>query len=266
MKPFFNKFVIGLIIISMLGCATVKDVQRGTDIIRTDNELARILQGDKIDPKISTSAELMQIGDHAKKEGDALRKTPAKALDAVAYYRIAATAYWKSQSTEVTNHLFATVNHGIETCNTLGDRAPDRDCQYLSLVIPFASLESISNEKRINNLLNKVDFSDGSATTDEIQTMNKIAGFLQQIKPLVESILDSGADERLLSHPGMNAYYCEQAKKAFNYFDTRAAGYIRKASLFEKEFPGQGLILEKSLENVQKLRQLDNEIPASCKH
>jgi len=264
-KKFFNKLVLGFIVISMFGCATVKDVQRGTDIIRTDNELARILKGEQIDPEISTSAELMQIGDHAKKEGDSLKKIPNKALDAIAYYRIAATAYWKSDNADVTNHFFATVNTGIEMCNTMGDSAPDRDCLYLQLVIPFAGFESIANKKLINNLLEKVNFSDGTATTDEIQTMNKIAGFLHQIKPQVESILAIGADERLLSHPGMNTYYCEQAKKAFNYFDSRATQYITKVSLFEESFPTHDPFLETSLEQAQKLKKLEIKIPASCR-
>ena len=264
MQKFLSKLVLGFIVISMLGCATVRDVQRGTDIIRTDNELARILNEKQLDPKISWSAELTQIGDHAKKEGDALKEVSNKALDALAYYRIAATAYWKSNNADFTNHLFSTVNSGIEICNTMGGNAPDRDCLFLQLVIPFASLESFANEKQITTLLDNVVFSDVTATAGEIETMNKVAGFLHQVKPQVESILAIGKDERLLSHHGMNAYYCGNAKKVMNFFDTRAAKYTTKVSQFEESFPNHDPSLKMSLKQVQSLRKLENELPASC--
>lgn len=264
MQKFFNKLVLGFIVISMVGCATVKDVQRGTDIIRTDNELARIINQKGLGTKIPLEAELTQIGDHAKKEGDALKEVTNKALDAIAYYRIAATAYWKSDNADVTNHLFSTVNSGIEICNAMGDNAPDRDCLFLQLVIPFAGLESFANKNQISTLLDNVVFSDGTATADEIETMNKVAVFLHQVKPQVESILAIGKDERLMSHHEMNAYYCENAKKVMNFFDTRTAKYTTKVSQFEKLFPNQDPPLEMSLKQVQSLRKLENDLPASC--
>jgi len=264
MQKFLSKLVLGFIVISMFGCATVRDVQRGTNIIRTDNEMARILDGKQLDSKISTNAELTQIGDHAKKEGDALKEVTNKALDAIAYYRIAATAYWQSNNADVTNHLFSTINSGIEICNTMGGKAPDRDCLFLQLVIPLASLESFANEKQISNLLDNVIFSDETATADEIETMNKVAGFLHQLKPQVESILAIGKDERFLSHPGMNAYYCGNANKAKNFFDKRAAKYTTKVFQFEESFPNHDPPLKMSLKQVESLRKLENDLPASC--
>lgn len=264
MRKVLCRLVLGFIIVSIFGCATVRDVQRGTDIIRTDNELARILRGEQLDQEIPRAAELSQIGDHAKKQGDALKQQPGKALDALAYYRMAAIAYWKAESGDVTDNIFATVNSGIEICNALGDNAPDRDCLFMQLVIPFAGLESITDEKLINTLLDEVDFSDGTATPDEIETMSTVAGYLHQVKPLVESILTIGRDERLLSHPGMTAYYCGNAKTAVNFFDSRAAGYITKAFQFEKFFPDNDPSLEVSLEHAQSLRKLENELPTFC--
>jgi hypothetical protein len=263
MQKFLSKVALGLIVFSMLGCVTVRDVQRGTDIIRTDNELARILKGGRSETKISKGAELTQIGDHAKREGDALKETSNKAFDAIAYYRIAATAYWKSSNPDITNHLFATVNSGIEMCNAMGDSAPDRDCLFLQLVIPFAGLESFANKNKISALLSAVNFSDRTATPDEIEAMNKVAVYLDQLKPQVVSILAIGADERLLSHPGMNEYYCGHAKKAMKFFDSRTANYTRKVSLFETSFPEKEP-LKMTLEQVQKLRGLDFSLPQSC--
>ena len=264
MRKCLSKLVLGFIVVSVVGCATVKDVQRGTDIIRTDNDLARILDEKQLDPKISFRDELTQIGDHAKKEGDALRQLSNKALDALAYYRIAATAYWKSNNPHVTNRLFAVHDNGIEICSALGDSAPDRDCLFLQLVIPFAGLESFTNEKQISALLDKVVFSDGTATAEEIETMNKVGVFLRQVKPRVESILAIGKDEHLLSHPGMHDYYCENANKAKDFFDGRTGTYKSKVFQFENAFPNHDTPLEMSLEQVEGLRTLKNELPASC--
>ncbi len=264
MQKFLSKLVLGLIVFSISGCATVRDVERGTDIIRTDNELVRILKRERVGLKISKSAELVLIGDHAKKEGDALKNLPTKALDAIAYYRIAATAYWQSYSTDITNPLFAAVNSGIETCDAMRGNAPDRDCLFLRLVLPFSGLESFANEKQISTLLGTVKFSDGTDPVDEIKTMNKVAGYLDQLKPQIESILSTGADERLLSHPSMNSYYCGNAKTAMDFFDKKASNYITKVDLFEQSFPNHEPPLKMNLEQVLKLRKLDHSLPNSC--
>ena len=168
------------------------------------------------------------------------------------------------RSIVIRNHLFDSVNSGIELCNSMGDNAPDRDCLYLQFVIPFAGLESISNNGLINKSLEKVNFSDGSATTEELKTMDTIVGLLEEIKLQVEIILKSGADERLLSHSGMNTYYCENAKKAVKFFNSRVAGYIRKANIFEKSFNDSNLKLKMSVKSAQTLTIPEDNLPKSC--
>lgn len=265
MQNLLSKLFIGLVLISMVGCVTIRDIQRGTDIIRTDNELARILKGEeRVDPRISKRAELIQIGDHAKKEGDALKKVSAQTMDALAYYRIAATAYWKSNDPDVTNRIFAVHDNGIEICNTMGADAPDRDCLFLRLVIPFAGFESFIKENQISALLGDVSFSDGTATEEEIGTMNKVGTLLNELKPRVESILAIARDERLLTHPGMHEYYCDNAKKAMNVFRGRTGTFESKVFQFESSFPNHDPPLETSLEQVQTLSKLENELPVSC--
>ena len=248
----------------MVGCVTIRDIQRGTDIIRTDNELARILNEKQLDKEIPRSTELIQIGDHARKEGDALKNMSGQALDALAYYRIAATAYWKSNEPEVTDRLFAVYDHGIEICNVMGANAPDRDCLFLELVIPLSGFESFIKEKQISALLDKVRFSDGTATEEEIGTMNKAGALLNEVKPRVESILAIARDERLLTHPGMHEYYCDNAKKAMNVFRGRTGTFESKVFQFESMFPDHDPPLEMSLEQVQTLSRLENELPESC--
>lgn len=264
MQKIINKLVVVFFVVSIFGCATVRDVQRGTDIIRTDSELARILKGEQLDPDLSPSTELTQIGDHGKKEGDTLKNKFDKALDAIAYYRIAATAYWKSQNPNTIDNLFAAVNSGIETCIALGDKAPDRDCLYLQLVIPFAGLESATSKKRINDLLDEVNFTDDTATKTEIAAMNKAAVYLRQVKPQVESILSVGMNERMLSHPSMTDYYCRNARAAMRFFDSRTAGYTTKAFQFKNSFPDHDPPLEMPHEGIQHLREFALKLPLLC--
>lgn len=264
MQKVLNKLFLSLIVVAAIGCATVEDVQRGSDIIQIDNELIRILENKQDDPQTTVGAELTQIGDHAKKKGDTLKNVSDKASDALAYYRIAATAYWKSNNPDVTNRLFAVCDSGIEVCNAMGANAPDRDCSFLQLVIEFAGLESFANEKHISALLDEVVFSDGNATAEEIKTMNDVGIFLNQVKPRVESILAIGRDEHLFSHPGMHEYYCDNAKAAKDFFDGRTGTYKSKVFQFENSFPGHDPALEMSLEQAERLGKLENELPRGC--
>jgi hypothetical protein len=134
----------------------------------------------------------------------------------------------------------------------------------LRLVIPFAGLESFADEKQISALLDSVVFSDGTATAIEIESMNKAAGFLLQLKPQVESILAIGQDERLLSHPGMRKYYCDNARAAKNFFDSRTGTYKSKVFQFENSFPNHDTPLEMSLQKVEKWGKLEHGLPESC--
>lgn len=209
------KFIIGFILFLLAGCATLEDVQRSTDLIRTDNELTRILVDVRPNDQILAGTDLAVLANHAKNKANALKDDRGKILDAIAYYRIAATAYWRSGKSEVTGDLFEATNNGTDLCAKLGEKAPDRDCLFLQLVIPFAGLESLANETGLSGLLADIDFNDGNATDPEIQTMAKIRGTLNQAKGLVKKILTVGEENRLLSHPGIREYYCDNAKKAF---------------------------------------------------
>ena len=43
MKSLRKRLMIGAVVFLLAGCATVNDVQRASDLIRTDNELTRLL-------------------------------------------------------------------------------------------------------------------------------------------------------------------------------------------------------------------------------
>ena len=264
MKKLTIRFIIGISVFLLAGCATVEDVRRASDLIRTDNELARILEEVRPVDQISQKMDLINLANHAKGEADALKGNQSKFPDAIAYYRIASTAYWRSDEPEFINALFETSNSGTDLCTILGNKAPDRDCLFLRLVIPFAGLESIAKETGLSGLLQKVDFNGRTAKPAEIHTMREIRESLQKTKPLVQKILAVGVDDSLLSHPEMREYYCNNAKKAVGYYDSTAGIFVTKVKEFHANFPENTPPLGVTLGEARGLRKLEREIPSFC--
>jgi hypothetical protein len=264
MQKFMARFTIGVILFLLVGCATVEDVQRSTDLIRTDNELARILVDVRPNDQIAAETDLTFLANHAKGEADALRGIQGRIPDAIAYYRIASTAYWRSGNPEVVNTLFEVSNNGTDLCAELGDNAPDRDCLFLRLVIPFAGLESNANGKGLSGLLDSVNFNDQEGTSEEIETMGEIRGSLNQAKPLVEKILVIGKNDRLLSHRGMRKYYCDNAKKAKGYYDSTAGVFVTKVREFHANYTDNTPPLGITIDEAREIRKLKEDVPEFC--
>jgi hypothetical protein len=266
MNQLKTRFIIVVIFFLLTGCATVKDVQRATDLIRTDNELTRLLVEVRPSNQAGASTYLSGLAAHAKSEADNLKTNQNRWPDAIAYYRIAATAYWRSGKSEAVNDLFEVTNNGINLCFQLGKNAPDRDCLFLQLVIPFAGLESSAKDPDPSKLMEDVDFTDNSDTNKEIKVMATVRTSLIQTKPMVVKILEVGRDDILLTHPGMRQYYCDNAKKAFDYYDENASLFLTNVEEFHdngslsNHTPTLGVIPEKA----EELRNLGIEFPPTC--
>lgn len=258
-------FITVILVFLLTGCATVEDVRRATDLMRTDNELTRLLVEVRPSDQAGASTYLNGLAIHAKDQADSLKDTPGKLPDAIAYYRIASTAYWRSGNPDAVNSLFEVTNSGDDLCEQLGDQAPDRDCLFLKLVIPFAGLESNAKEKNLSGLLESVDFNDGNASTDDIRAMREIRNSLNQTKLLIEKIFAIGANDRVLSHSGMREYYCRNSNQAFGYYDATAAIFATKVREFNANIPNPTTPLEITLSEASELRQLRNEVPAFCR-
>ncbi len=258
-KPIFLVLMIPLL---LTGCVTVEDLQRSTDLIRTDNELTRLLLEVRPADKADAEKYLIGLASHAGKEADALKNIQGRQADAIAYYRIAATAYWRSGRPEAVNKLFDTADQGMALCAQLGDEGPDRDCLFLRLVIPFAGLESIAQED-LSGSLETVNFNDQANTSAEIETMQSIRTSLALAKGPMETILAIGEDDRLLSHPSMREYYCENAKDAVRFFNATAGIFVTKVRAFDENLAGQPPPLGISIDEARQLRKL-NPVPAFC--
>jgi len=264
MRKLTKCLLIGLLVLLLAGCATVKDVQRAADLIRTDNELTRLLVEVRPNDQPGAAIYLSALATHAKSEADALKGDQNKIPEAIAYYRIAATAYWRSGRPEVVNDLFEVTDRGSQLCADLGKRAPDRDCLFLQLVIPFAGLESNAKNANLSQLLNGVNFNNKSDTPEEIAIMGKVRASLVQIKPLIQKIFDVGEDDRFLSHPGMRDYYCENAEEAFNYYDSTASVFVTKVREFHENVTDNTPPLGITLDEAREIRKLEGGVPGFC--
>ncbi|MCD4722979.1 MAG: hypothetical protein K8S13_24440 [Desulfobacula sp.] len=255
MKKYIIRIFTSLIIFAMMGCATATDVRQAADLIRTDNELTRLLVEVRPVDQDAAATYLIGVASHAKKEADALKEIKDKRADAIAYYRIAATAFWRSGESNVANELFTTTNEGISLCKQMDNQQPDRDCLFLRLVIPFAGIESVA----INNipkLLADVDFNDEDMTEKEKKTMKQIFTLLSSSKSLVQKILKLEADKSLLSHPSMESYYSRNKKKAIDYFEGNASEFSVKVDEFYKNLGDHEPTLGITKEDASKLEKL----------
>jgi hypothetical protein len=265
MQKLTTRFAISVIIVLLLaGCATVKDVQRSTDLIRTDNELTRLLVDVRPSDQEGAATSLEGLAIYAKDEADALKGDRGTFPDAIAYYRIAATAYWRSGKPEVVNDLFEVTDSGTKLCVELGENAPDRDCLFLQLVIPFAGLESKAKNPDLSGLLERVNFNNSEGTPGEIKIMGEIRDSLIQVKPLVQRILVFGKDDRLLSHRNMREYYCDNAKEAFDYYDDTAAVFVTKVREYHANFKDNTPSLGITLDEAREIRKLEKGVPSFC--
>lgn len=264
MPRIMKAFVVSLILFSFPGCATVEDVRRASDLIRADNELTRLLVEVRPQDQAGAATFLVGLGLKAESEADALSQDNATIPDALAYYRIAATAYWRSANAEIANDLFKTANKGSDLCLGLQEKAPDRDCLFLQLVIPFAGLEANANESGLSELLKTVNFNDGNATPEEIETMGEVRNALNQAKLLVVKIFAIGADDRFLSHAGMRDYYCENSRKAFRHYDATAGVFVTKVKEYDEKFPNHTPALGITVDEAREIRKLEENVPAFC--
>ncbi len=265
MKKFAVLFIDCFLILLLVCCATVEDVQRATDLIRTDNELTRLLIEVRPSDQEGAATYLSGLATHAKSEADALKDDQTRAPTAIAYYRIAATAYWRSGRSDVVSDLFEVTDNGTKLCAGLDQNAPDRDCLFLQLVIPFAGLESNLKKTDPSVLLAKAEFNDGRADSDETEAMAAIHESLIQNRRLVQKILAVGESDRFLSHPGMREYYCENSKKALKKFDLAAGVFATKVREFHDNVPNSTTLLNITLDKVRELRKLEKDLPSFCK-
>lgn len=277
MKPNIRLFIYGILSILLHGCATVEDIKRSTDIIRSDNELIRLLQEVRPNDMSGASTYLIGLGIHSKTEADNLKHDPSKQTESLSYYRIAAISFWRSGDGKYVNDLFAISNSAEKICSELKEKAPDRDCLFLQLVIPFAGIESsanntdieyAANKNNLSGIIDKINFNDDNKISNMINTMKAAYDALQAEKKLIKKILAIGEDHRFISHKDMQEYYCHNVTKARNiYYKNIASVFSTKTNEYYQKYHNSNL-LGFTLEDARALKfndaEEDEKLPVFC--
>ena len=114
----------------------------------------------------------------------------------------------------------------------------------------------------ISTTLENVDFNDGSASSSDIANVQAVRDSLARLKPLIQSILAAGADQRLITHPSMCDYYQANATAALEHYDAYSALLGLKVKEFFNEIEPSGRPdLGLTEESARELRNLGATVP-----
>lgn len=79
----------------------------------------------------------------------------------------------------------------------------------------------IDKSKTIDDLLDRVGFSDGDAADWELNDIKTVHGLFTQVKNLVKKILDIKRENQYFIHMIMRDYNCENVKLEVRYYNGR---------------------------------------------
>lgn len=222
-------FALLMLLLAVSGCVTLEQVRTSRHIIKLDNDLEDALR----DQDSSTDSDnlirgfnnLKDLGNEALGAARAL-KDGDDLLEAISYYRIAATAYWQSRTSVGDNAVNGVVDEGKLVCARFGDKKPDRDCFFMELIVPFSGFEQILRKARTNGN-SVIGGAIGYNGLDEAEKSKMIAAQrnLQALKTNIEASYSIATN-----FPGVpdniQVYYCENT-------GAMAAEYVGVAGEFK---------------------------------
>ncbi len=256
----FRLFFFISLVVTLSACATVNDVRRASDMIRLDNELARVLTSkDALDDR---PMNLESIANEAIDQAEKVKDTENK-LDAISFYRIAATAFWKSNSSEASGSLMATVNEGEQLCAQMAGNAPDRDCIFMKLILPFAGIESATSGRKYDEELGGLDFIDGS-NPEEVALLDEAATYLHTIKKATEKVSEYGSEPALTTHTELRKYYCRNMRKVRKNYENTVAELLTQTKSFYTYSPGSFPKPVNDVAMIEKIKELSKKAPEVC--
>lgn len=266
MKKATRMSAIAVALMLLVGCRTLNDVKSANQLIRADNELAQLAsvrQSGATNSVVgsvdqSVQAQLVIAGDEALKQAQLLRDDAGvkRRLEALSWYRIAATAYWQSRAAQSVDKMFQAAQDGTALCAELGDKAPDRDGFYLKLVIPFAAFEASANTPQKGLLLDlgEVEFGDASRAAAGVIVIKDAYSRLQTMRNVLQEIDACKDDPVLVKHPSLQAYYDDNRSEAHDFFENARAKLWTRLSQLKEHFPATYAALNFTVEQVAGLK------------
>jgi len=245
----------------LTACATTEDIKRSSSLIRMDNQMNTILQDTSIRASDEGKAKLAVIASDAKEQ--AVKSTSKN--DAIAFYRLAATAEWQQQDATSINDLATTVNSGLNVCESMKEDKPDRDCFLLKMVLPFHAFEI--NTYDFTNQLTRINFSDSVSSDTEVTTLNGAYSKTEQFYSILMRMynIDSEDKAMLADHPSLKNYFCTESQKVFLFYSSQWGPVNAKTSEFESNSPAVSVKAEFSGEKMALLKPqtLKDKYPAT---
>lgn len=219
----------------LCGCATVDDIRRASSLIQLDNDLTSILNNSKLTGTDEANARLEIIANDAEKNAQSNAEA-GRDYEAIAFYRIAATARWQQQNETNTQAFVNSVNSALNLCSKLEgqDIAPDRDCLYLKLVLPFKAYERLALEVQDIELIN---FTNNIETDVEVVTLNDTYLKMEALYGLTARLYTLAPKDIINDHTGMKNYYCEETQRLYDFYKNKWITMEQQVAAFEQYKP-----------------------------
>ena len=250
----------------LVGCGSLTDVRNANRLLKADHELAQLVATKESKPvtrlagtvDLSVRNQLLLVGDDALRQATRLEEEGgvARRLEAVSWYRIAATAYWQSGEESVTDEMFQAAQRGRTLCASLGERAPDRDAFFLKLVIPFAAFEASaeSSDQGLSQDLSDVDFGDDLETVEEIRILTDAYDWLNTMRVVLQQIGEPENDPVLTRHPSLKAYFDDNHAAAQEFYENVRAKLWSRLALLRERLPSAYDELEFTVDDTSALK------------
>jgi hypothetical protein len=246
-----------LAVLALAACGTLTEIKNATQLIKADNELALMITSRDEDTSGTVKAQLVMAGDQAfeRAQSTVSGGSSKERVEAISWYRIAATAYWQSGETDAVSKMFQAADAGRQLCTDLGAGAPDRDCVYLKLLIPFAAFEASSeaDDQHLLAALDLVNFREATDPDPGVATIKTVHERLLSERRILDEIEELKDDAVLANHPTLKRYYEDNRTKARTFFDQVRMKFLSRLVDLKERFPAEFESLGITIESVKAL-------------
>ncbi|MFT5276949.1 MAG: hypothetical protein ACI97K_001963 [Glaciecola sp.] len=231
------KTIVSLLaVFTLMSCVTTDEFTAANDVNSMDNNLTTLLIDASSKNDTGEKKQIAFLAALAHESGDAMASTGSKKV-ALAYYRIAAVAYWRDDISSNDNKLLDVIDSAKVLCDTLKEegKAPDRDCFVVQITLLLEVIEgkfgAIANIDQSD--FTDIKIADVRSLIDELgyQANSNNAKSQGFFVTFVETIKTNAAF--LKNHPTMKTYIVETLLKTTKQYKrsmSEIAAYYRKTN------------------------------------
>ena len=252
-KTNFSSVLAVIAILILSGCATINDVNRAAKLNRMDSNIPLLVSATKNqDPNkkhlvAQARAELRQMNKESMQlAAEANGSDSLQKAQAIAFYRLAATAAWQSRGENVMAEVFDAATSGQKICAEMTTFRPDRDCFYLATVPTYVAADSALRAPELESMDKdsvKNDLANGNLSGNTLEIYEGVWDSLKFIRAnvLEASLLTGDDNEMLKDHPDLRTYFCNQIGTVISAYRGYRSTFRSNLNLF---------IIKKQQENI----------------